>query len=468
MIEAQSEIQGEILADAPVVLDESGEVIRRVRSIRVQVELALSRQSHQERREILPDDGCRRAVAGLANPRVSERVGSRRTPRDVRIQTVLTHIAAELQGMLPHHLHHVAKELIRLRRILRRRIIAQALETGLAAATSELDQRHHRELGGARNVRRIAELSRIEALARFEMQFIHAREVEADIQNRRRIDRVHVIERGAPVLARQVGSRRDVVEEVAFRLGPVVVTEIEEQAVAIGDVVIQATELVVVSIGREKIAHVVLKAVGAERSRVRLGIILQIGHRHRIQKVLGNDIVGVERLPRHGGSVQHRGVRVVERVVQRGEIAFALGVGGDGGIVRGRIPQRAVVGLRIRQVFPGEKPEQPVASVDHLRDHHGTARGQPVLVEVRHRDGGARAVGEEIHSIQPRRLREFVHRSVKRVGSGFQDLVRGAAAGVAVGSIVVECLHADFLDGILRRTVGQAVVPGRVGRAIHQ
>jgi len=69
---------------------------------------------------------------------------------------------------------------------------------------------------------------------------------------------------------------------------------------------------------------------------------------------------------------------------------------------------------------------------------------------------------------QKRWLIELIQRAVQRVSPRSQHLIDGAAARVAKSGVGIEQLHRHFLDGVLRRAIGGAHIPGGVGGSVHQ
>src|SRR5690348_13949077 len=54
------------------------------------------------------------------------------------------------------------------------------------------------------------------------------------------------------------------------------------------------------------------------------------------------------------------------------------------------------------------------------------------------------------------------------VGSRLHDLIDGSTAGVTVAGVGVKGLYLYLLYRILWRSIGDAVIPGCVGSAVHQ
>ena len=106
--------------------------------------------------------------------------------------------------------------------------------------------------------------------------------------------------------------------------------------------------------------------------------------------------------------------------------------------------------------------------VEELRNNHGAARRDSVLVVMRHRIAQSGLVIEVVVRGQIVRLVRFPQRAMQGVRSALQHLIQRAAAGMSKGRIRIERLHSHFLHRVLGRAVGQATVPGGIGRPVDQ
>ena len=207
-----------------------------------------------------------------------------------------------------------------LEAVERRRITAAVADVGELV---EVDGRHHRAGGSRLHGRREAGVRQVEPDARTAVALHKPRPVQPRIQHHSRRERIDVVERGAPVRARQEVAGGDVVEEVAAVLQAIVVPHAEEQLVDVAHVVVdpaeEGLEIVGPGRGREEVVH------GARLVRQRN--VLQQILRDRVEPV-GRDDVARERRAAHARALLHARQRIIQLVrrarrQQRREVAVA-------------------------------------------------------------------------------------------------------------------------------------------------
>src|SRR5262249_4387398 len=152
--------------------------------------------------QILTDAGSAGRGRTGARPGIPKRVNTLRTAEALIAVAGFASIYTHLETVIAHDLHYVAENLKDVEWPVGVRVAGDLREVG------EAEQGQHQLRRRRRNISRKAEVGAVDAVAEAHRRFTETAEVQPDIRHCSGVEGMDVVQRAAPVDAKQISSAR--------------------------------------------------------------------------------------------------------------------------------------------------------------------------------------------------------------------------------------------------------------------